>query len=83
MQFFLNRPEGGKKAISGDPEFFAYFYKCAVYNVIWDAVEKYPSSATFFWDENEESVGVKFPPDGVVMKELQKRKVPCVFDEDE
>jgi len=83
MQFFLNRKGAGKKFLSGHPEFFDYFYKCAIYNIIWDLAEENPESAVFFWDEEEGSLGVKFPPDGTIMKELKKKKIHCYFDEEE
>jgi|TARA_R110002020_G_scaffold358247_1_gene570498 hypothetical protein len=83
MQFFLNRRNGGELFILGDPKFFKYFHKCAVYNIVWDLMEKDPACATFFWDTEEENVGVKFPLNGSVMKELKKRKVKYVFDEDD
>ena len=57
MQFFLNRRNGGKSFILGDSLFFNYFYKCAVYNIIWDLMEKYPTCATIYWDDTYESLG--------------------------
>ena len=83
MQFFLNRRGADKQFISGHPEFFQYFYKCAVYNIVWDMLEKYPECATIFWDEDHETVGVKFPAKGKVMKKLRERKIDCFFVEDD
>ena len=81
MQFFLNRRGADKKFLVGHPEFFEYFYKCAIYNIIWDLVDDDPTSASFFWDEESESIGVKFPPNGVVMQELKAKKVRCFFED--
>jgi hypothetical protein len=81
MQFFLNRRDGSEKFIVGDPQFFQYFYKCAIYNIVWDLLEDDPACATFFWDEIKETVGVKFPLNGVVMQELKKKKVQYFFEE--
>lgn len=83
MQFFLNRRGSEKKFILGHPEFFEYFYKCAVYNVVWDLLDKHPSCATLFWDTQKEAVGIKFPLDGIVMKELRDKKVKCSVDDEE
>ena len=83
MQFFLNRSGSEKKFITGHPEFFEYFYKCAVYNIIWDLLEKDPSCATMFWDSDQETLGVKFPLNGKVMQTLKDRKVSCFFDDEE
>ncbi len=83
MQFFLNRRGGSELFILGDPQFYKYFYKCAVYNIIWDLMETDPACATLYWDADQENVGVKFPLDGVVMQELKKKKVKYVFDDDE
>ena len=80
MQFFLNRRNGSEQFVMGDPEFFQYFYKCAIYNIIWDLLEKDPACATFFWDSDKDTVGVKFPMDGLVMKELKKKKVQYFFE---
>ena len=79
--FFLNRRGADKMFLLGHPDFFEYFYKCAVYNIIWDLLEEDSSCATFFWDEKKETVGVKFPTDGPVIKELKKKKVHCFFEE--
>jgi len=83
MQFFLNRKGGNALFIAGDPQFFQYFYKCAVYNIIWDLLEVDPTSATVFWDEDSETVGVKFPANGKVMRELREKKIEYFFGEDE
>jgi len=82
MRFFLNRRSGGKKFMEGNPEFFKYFYRCAVYNVIWDLTELDPSCATYYWDEGEGSMAIKFPPKGRVMEEFKKRQIAYVFDEE-
>jgi hypothetical protein len=82
MQFFLNRRGAEKKFVLGHPEFFEYFYKCAVYNIVWDLLDEDPSCATLFWDSTEERVGIKFPLDGVVMEELRSKKVQYLFDKD-
>ena len=81
MQFFLNRKEGHRRFTEGDSEFFQYFYRCAIYNIIWDLQEKDVTAATFYWDEDIEAVAVKFPDNGAVMKELRKRKVKYFFEE--
>jgi len=81
MQFFLNRSGGRKKFIIGDPQFFQYFYKCAIYNIVWDLLEVDSTCATLFWDEIRETVGVKFPVEGSVMKELRKKKVQYFFED--
>ena len=83
MQFFLNRRKGSQQFVEGDPEFFKYFYKCAVYNIIWDLLETDPACATFFWDDAAGSVGVKFPENGKVMKELKQKKVSYYFSDEE
>ena len=82
MQFFLNRRGAEKLFVSRHPEFFKYFYECAIYNVIWDLLEEDPNCASFFWDEEIETVGVKFPIDGIVIKELEKRKVEYFFEDE-
>ena len=82
MQFFLNRRGADKKFILGHPEFFEYFYKCAVYNIVWDLLDEDPSCATLFWDSDEERVGIKFPLNGAVMKELREKKVQYLFDKE-
>tara|TARA_R110000796_G_scaffold212706_4_gene328851 strand:+ start:631 stop:954 length:324 start_codon:yes stop_codon:yes gene_type:complete len=82
MQFFLNRPKGGLKFINGSQEFFKYFYKCAVYNIIWDLLDKDPKCASFYWNEEEEAIAVKFPKKGKVVDELKRKKVNCFQDED-
>jgi len=79
MQFFLNRRGADKKFLLGHPEFFEYFYKCAIYNIIWDKLENDPDCAILFWDEEEETIGVKFPAGGTVMKALKEKKVDCFF----
>jgi len=83
MQFFLNRRDGGKKFILGHPHFFEYFYKCAIYNIIWDLMDSDPDCATLFWDDKEGALGVKFPPYGKVMSELKRKKVKYFFEGDE
>ena len=82
MQFFLNRRNGSEMFLNGDSEFFEYFYKCAVYNIVWDMLEQDPDCATLFWDDDQETVGIKFPMNGKVMKELKNKKVDYFFDED-
>lgn len=69
--------------VSRHPTFFEYFYKCAIYNIIWDLLDKDPKCATLFWDEKEEKIGVKFPISGVVMDTLKEKKVDCFFEEEE
>jgi len=81
MQFFLNRRDGDQKFLAGHSDFFEYFYKCAVYNIIWDLQVSDPSCASFFWDADSESIGVKFPPKGLVMEELKNKKVRCFFED--
>jgi|TARA_R100000995_G_scaffold83426_2_gene59343 hypothetical protein len=83
MQFFLNRRNGERYFIEGDSKFFEHFYKCAVYNIVWDMLEEDPGCATLFWDETQETVGIKFPIDGKVMKELKRKKLQTYFEEDE
>ena len=83
MQFFLNRRDGQTKFVKGQVEFFQYFYKCAIYNVIWDLQASDPTCASFYWDEIEEAVAVKFPAEGLVMDELKKRKIKYFFEEEE
>jgi len=80
MQFFLNRRDGGKKFILGDPQFFQYFYKCAIYNIVWDLMEKDPACATLYWSEEDETLGIKFPSDGAVVREFKKKKVDYLID---
>ena len=70
MQFFLNQRGGQKKFASGSDEFFRYYYKCGVYNLIWDMMEMDPDCATMYWDEDSDSVAYKFPPNGEVAQEL-------------
>jgi len=82
MQFFLNRRKGSEQFIVGDPKFFQYFYKCAIYNIVWDLLEEDPTCASLFWDEEGETVGVKFPVDGIVMKELREKKVQYYFEDE-
>lgn len=81
MQFFLNRSGGHRKYTQGDSEFFEYFYRCAIYNIIWDLQEVDENAATFYWDEDLEAVAVKFPDNGTVMKELRNRKIKYFFEE--
>tara|TARA_R110002020_G_scaffold163895_6_gene350137 strand:+ start:431 stop:754 length:324 start_codon:yes stop_codon:yes gene_type:complete len=81
MQFFLNRIDGDQKFLAGHPDFFEYFYKCAIYNIIWDLLDSDPSCASLFWDIDSESIGVKFPPNGTVMEELKSKKVRCFFED--
>ena len=83
MRFFLNRKKGTEHFLFGDPIFYSYFYKCAVYNVVWDLLDKYPDCATLFWDEEKGSIGMKFPINGEVMQELKRRKVSYFFSEDD
>ena len=82
MRFFLNRRNGEKHFIEGNSSFFEYFYKCAVYNIVWDLLEEDPACATLYWDEHLETVAVKFPMNGKVIKELKEKKVDYFFDED-
>tara|TARA_A100001515_G_scaffold111251_1_gene92301 strand:+ start:101 stop:418 length:318 start_codon:yes stop_codon:yes gene_type:complete len=81
MQFFLNRRKGTEQFLYGDSAFFEYFYKCAVYNVVWDLMEEDHTCATLFWDEAAGAVGMKFPLDGKVMRELRRRKVKYFFED--
>ena len=46
-------------------------------------LEEDPGCATLFWDETQETVGIKFPIDGKVMKELKRKKLQTYFEEDE
>jgi len=82
MQFFLNRRDGSKLFIAGDSKFYSYFYKCAIYNIVWDELEKDSTCATLFWDTEEDTVGVKFPLNGKVMEEIKKKKVHYFFEDD-
>tara|TARA_R100000008_G_C3463999_1_gene105607 strand:- start:237 stop:557 length:321 start_codon:yes stop_codon:yes gene_type:complete len=82
MQFFLNRPSGEKKFVDGSDEFFDYFYKCAIYNIIWDQLDKDPACASIYWNEEEENLAVKFPKDGSVAKELKTKKISWFKEED-
>mgnify|MGYP004460053087 FL=1 len=81
MQFFLNRRDGSEKFVLGHPQFFEYFYKCAIYNIVWDLMEEDPACATLFWDSSEESVGIKFPPYGKVMTEMKRKKIKYFLEE--
>mgnify|MGYP003111364839 CR=1 FL=1 len=83
MKFFLNRRHGSEAFLKGTSEFFEYFYKCAVYNIVWDLAEKDPACATFFWDVESDSIGLKFPSNGKVIKELKKKKVKYFFEDEE
>jgi|TARA_R110001583_G_scaffold43028_2_gene136767 hypothetical protein len=83
MQFFLNRRKGTEHFLYGDSIFFEYFYKCAVYNIVWDLLEKFPDCATLFWDDVNESIGMKFPLNGRVMQELKRRKVKYFFSDED
>jgi len=82
MRFFLNRRNGDRMFITGDSQFFRYFYKCAVYNIIWDLTSKDSTCATFYWDDSSESVAVKFPEKGIVMEELKNRKIEYYFSKE-
>jgi hypothetical protein len=83
MQFFLNRHNGNELFIAGDSKFYTYFYKCAIYNIVWDELEKDPTSATLFWDTDKETIGVKFPLNGKVMQEIKNKKVQYFFEDDD
>ena len=83
MQFFLNRQKGQENFLEGDPSFFKYYYKCAVYNVIWDLVEKDPDCASFFWDEDNERIGVTFPVKGKLVKEFKTKNIDYTLYSDE
>ena len=82
MQFFLNRRNGEKDFLEGDTKFFEYFYKCAVYNIVWDLLEEDPTCATLFWDADQETVGIKFPMKGKVIRELKRKKIDYFFDQE-
>ena len=82
MQFFLNRRNGEKDFLEGDTKFFEYFYKCAVYNIVWDLLEEDPTCATLFWDDTQETVGIKFPMKGKVIRELKRKKIDYFFDQE-
>jgi len=82
MQFFLNRPNGKRRFIDGSKEFFTYFYKCAIYNIVWDLLDDDPTCASFYWNSDEEAIGVKFPKEGKVVDELRRKNVKCFQDED-
>tara|TARA_R110000824_G_scaffold120991_3_gene276810 strand:- start:2386 stop:2712 length:327 start_codon:yes stop_codon:yes gene_type:complete len=82
MQFFLNRRGGELDFLEGKSTFFEYFYKCAVYNIVWDLLEEDPACATLYWDEDLEAVAIKFPMNGKVIAELKGKKVDYFFDED-
>lgn len=81
MQFFLNRRRGNEKFVRGHYDFFEYFYKCAVYNIVWDLLEEDPSCATIFWDAETESIGLKFPQRGIVMEEFKSKKINYLFED--
>ena len=83
MQFFLNRRNGSEMFLNGDSEFFEYFYKCAVYNIVWDLMERDPACATIFWDMDSESIGLKFPSNGRVMEELRNKKIKYFFEDED
>tara|TARA_R110000824_G_scaffold128983_3_gene290130 strand:- start:2410 stop:2736 length:327 start_codon:yes stop_codon:yes gene_type:complete len=79
LKFFLNRPSGEEQFMTGKDEFTEYFFKCAVYNVVLDMLDKDPNCAYLYWDDNEETVGIKFPLYGSVMSEFKKRKMENIF----
>jgi len=79
LRFFLNRPSGEKYFITGHDKFTEYFFKCAVYNLVLDMLDKDPDCAHLYWDTNEETVGVRFPLNGSVMSEFKKRNIESIF----
>jgi len=83
LRFFLNRPSGEKHFITGHDEFTEYFFKCAVYNMVLDLLDKDPSCACLYWDDKEQTVGVKFPLYGSVMSEFKKRNIENIFLKEE
>jgi hypothetical protein len=72
LRFFLNRPEGRKYFLEGDPVFVEYFISCGSYNIISDLMEEDSSCASMYWDEKAGSVGFSFPPKGRVARKFAK-----------
>jgi|14_taG_2_1085336.scaffolds.fasta_scaffold94875_2 hypothetical protein len=75
LQFFLNRPKGAKEFIERTSNFLSYFYKCAVYNIIWDLMDKDPACAKIYWDPKQEKVAISFPLNGKVVQEFKDKNV--------
>lgn len=83
MQFFLNTPGNEQKFSEGSDEFYDYYYKCGVYNLIWDMIEIDDDCAYMYWDEEEAAVAYKFPDNGEVAQELVNCGINWVLkDED-
>ena len=70
MQFWLNRSDGTKMFKEGNPEFFSYYNKCRIYNLVSDIMEYDEDSAIMYWDGTKEAVSIAFPADGEVAEHL-------------
>jgi len=72
LQFFLNRRKGYEHIKKNSPQFKEYFSKCLIYNFVWDLMESDPSVAQLCWDVKSETVVLKFPHNGIIMRELSR-----------
>lgn len=66
FQFFLNRSNGEKLFREKDYEFIKYYNQCRIYNLIYDLSDEDEESAQFYWDHENENLGVLFPKNGKV-----------------
>ena len=75
LQFFLNSKKGNEKYRKLDDEFLEYYGKCRAYNLISDMMEKDPTCAKFYWDEDLADGVFSFPAKGKVAKRVGKLKL--------
>ena len=72
LRFFINRPGGSSKFISGMDEFVDYFHTCRTYNLISDLMTEDPDCATMYWDPKLKTPVFSFPVHGKVARQFTK-----------
>jgi hypothetical protein len=71
LQFFMNRKNGHKMIKEKSEDFVKYFNQCRIYNLLYELTEEDYNAAQFYWDEENESVGVMFSKNGKAAKALE------------
>jgi hypothetical protein len=72
LKFFSNRYKGKDKMKILHDDFVKFLNFCKFYNYLYDCMEKDPTSAVMYWDEEEEAIGYKFPSTGKIAKAVKR-----------
>lgn len=83
LQFFMNRRNGDKMIKDKTEEFIKYFNQCRIYNLLYEMTDEDEDAAHFYWDDENESVGVMFSKNGKAAKALEEVAIIEFEDGDE